>query len=99
MTAYPGKRIPHTPKPWSVDSNDAQQIIADCDGLLVAEIHDAAGDRTETEVDANRRLIAAAPELLAALESAIEGLLNPLSHPMAQEARLKKARAAIRKAK
>lgn len=38
-------------------------------------------------------------DLVDALERAIEGLLNPCSHPMAQQARIKRARAAIAKAK
>jgi hypothetical protein len=38
-------------------------------------------------------------DLVEALERAIVGLLNPSSHPMAQHGRIKRARAAIAKAR
>jgi len=38
-------------------------------------------------------------DLLEALESALPGLQNPSSHPMAQQARIKKVLAAIAKAR
>lgn len=61
----------HTPGPWSIDSNDAQWITADCDGLVVAEIpygEGNEGDRHHEVNDANAQIIAAAPDLLEALE-------------------------------
>jgi hypothetical protein len=49
---------PHTPEPWSQDSNDLFAVTADKDGFIVAvtEVH----DRTDEECDANARRIAAA---------------------------------------
>lgn len=53
----------HTPGPWAVDLH----LITTADGeTLVAK---ASTDRSLARVEANARLIAAAPDLLAALES------------------------------
>jgi hypothetical protein len=84
----------HTPGPWNVDgdatvygprfsiANDKEQIgrfeVADCKGY-------------KQEREANARLIASAPDLLAALER--------LAHPMADDEDLDYARGIISKAK
>ena len=59
----------HTPGPWrsespyvSAPSGEHRKMVADCDQYL-----------SDDECEANTRLIAAAPELLAALE----GLMHP----------------------
>ena len=57
----------HTPGPWRLDSpyvsapsGEHRKIVADCDQYF-----------SDDECEANTRLIAAAPELLAALEQAL----------------------------
>jgi len=93
----------HTPGPWervsSADWDGAHvidarvRIVAECHGC---DIPGALGDVGVDEAKANAYLIAAAPELLAALE----GLLaDPyLSHSINND-RMAPARAAIAKAK
>lgn len=61
----------HTPGPWDVQDplggGPNEWIFAD--GLYIAEV-----DGEREEADANARLIAAAPDLLAALKDAVEYL-------------------------
>jgi hypothetical protein len=57
------KHIHHTPGPWRVDA----QYICRADGVAIADVWqsmEVSGEEAET----NARLIAAAPDLLAALE-------------------------------
>ena len=54
----------HTPGPWHVESGDE---VRAADGWEVAYIYGASRQRVDWE--ANARLIAAAPELLEALEA------------------------------
>lgn len=89
------KRASHTPGPWS---------IRDARGLLKGEKESASHPLHDAEVESNARLIAAAPELLEALGTAIglitkHGLAVTLAdlHPM-DYARLERARAAITRA-
>jgi hypothetical protein len=68
----------HTPGPWNTedrrylitDAPDEGNVgIYDCNGLWLADVHGAhVGPKNRADVDANVRLIAAAPELLEALE-------------------------------
>ena len=58
----------HTPGPWDVEPKGSRHFVDGADGLTVAYL-DRAGVRERAEIEANARLIAAAPELLAALES------------------------------
>lgn len=76
----------HTPGPWEVQDDCATSIWAG--GHYIAE--------TYTDGEANARLIAAAPDLLAALE-AIVAICEQLDVPNHQHAQL--ARFAIAKAK
>lgn len=70
----------HTPGPWSTDLtdkeyfNEQQPLITAANGRCVAEVLDL-GMRHDEESVANGRLIAAAPELLAALQ-----MITPLTH-------------------
>jgi len=60
----------HTPGPWGVWSIGGSQVITDnAMGRHLAKIINGA-----PEHEANARLIAAAPELLEALELALQGL-------------------------
>jgi len=54
----------HTPGPWTVDHNHP-------DDPETATIHDPSGDWVAQTCDANARLIAAAPDMLAALEMSL----------------------------
>jgi hypothetical protein len=94
----------HTPGPWSIfDHHDATRInvrgpneefVADCaDGFYSDETDDWV---MADESLPNARLIAAAPDLLEALEG-LEAYLRQTPHHNAPEAAA--ARAAIRKAK
>ena len=83
----------HTPGFWFV----AQGRVCAQDGTVVC---DARSRHAEAERDANARLIAAAPELLAALEktAAVFGWQSPNANPTV-DAAIAAARAAIAKAK
>ena len=65
----------HTPGPWRSDlpyvsapSGEHRKIVADCDHYFS---DDECEYLSDDECEANARLIAAAPELLAALEQAL----------------------------
>lgn len=64
--------VTHTPGPWQLHKSDDTLVIGS-DGREVAE---ACGDYTEEaewpRMEANSRLIAAAPELLASLREFVE---------------------------
>lgn len=62
--------VHHTPGPWAIDRYQIRSV----DGWALASVPYALGDATDW---ANARLIAAAPDLLAALQglaAAVEGL-------------------------
>jgi hypothetical protein len=67
----------HTPGPWAVEMAEVYSVI-DAEGGRVALItnlkgrHGMGGRRSGEEAAANTLLIAAAPELLAALQKAVE---------------------------
>jgi hypothetical protein len=66
------KMSKHTPGDWVIDQTPERALsIFDSDscGILIAEI---AGDADHPEVEANARLIAAAPELLEALRAVVK---------------------------
>lgn len=96
----------HTPGQWSVASYGEQlRLVIKRGKLSLAEILTwSDGPESRAEATANARLIAAAPDLLAALEKAlasIEGQAELLRHCGAAYgigATLAQARAAIAKA-
>jgi hypothetical protein len=62
----------HTPGPWRVHEKSPTLVI-DKHGLVIAQAHSYAEcGIMRDEAEANARLIAAAPELLEALESVVE---------------------------
>jgi hypothetical protein len=82
----------HTPGPWQINQFDAEQVC-DADGEnrgcgAIATLHG-----TRAEINANARLIAAAPELLAVLMKLRRGDLHQRVRPLFDE-----AQAAIAKA-
>jgi len=95
------KAIQHTPGPWHIGKRAADVAIYGHKGEEVAKILDFFNDDEENK--ANACLIAAAPELLAALKVLIDcaadldqsGTPNGMKNCYA----LAKSRAAIRKAK
>lgn len=73
----------YTPGLWTVESDEGT-IVRDCDGGAVCQLkylrgrYGLNGRRTDEEVSANARLIAAAPELLKALKKSAEGWSNAI---------------------
>lgn len=65
----------HTPGPWTIGGHD-MDVISAPDRIPIATIYNII-PRDVTEVRANARLIAAAPELLATLHL-VEYILNDL---------------------
>ena len=64
----------HTPEPWKVYSDGTKTFVASSSAgrVIAVGLYDENTDTPIDEVDANARLIAAAPELLSAAESAVE---------------------------
>ena len=63
----------HTPGRWRVLRHDGNVFVIKNDGLTIAEITYQLPDKSgETSRNANARLIAAAPDMLAALLEALE---------------------------
>jgi len=97
----------HTPGPWTPEFGEAYRVRAQQDGGQVAIMTNLkgrdglAGRRNGDEVAANARLIAAAPELLAALQEVtmvLDALLNVRGNEPDQDSISGRARAAIAKA-
>ena len=65
----------HTPAPWHV-INEECLVITDNFGQELFEYTAEGKDEFITEAEANARLIAAAPELLEALESISDWILD-----------------------
>jgi len=93
----------HTPGPWFAvgaqveTENDSVPDICTCDPQVMRQSHLDWHPRT---VEANARLIAAAPELLEALECYVEKVADLNRYGVMIETSLrKKAEAAIAKAK
>lgn len=83
----------HTPGPWILTGNAGQVY-----GLDSRKVSDCGNCAVNLENHANARLIAAAPELLGALKSALRALEDNLSPgPMDEDAKTA-ARLAIAKA-
>jgi len=65
-------KIKHTPGPWKYDpDNERSDLIVRAGGLLLAEVNDTRSWPL-AQCQANARLIAAAPDMLAALQAALE---------------------------
>jgi len=87
----------HTPGPWSIDGEGTNAMVRGADLTIVAVRHRLTGQTHE----ANARLIAAAPELLEALEDLVY-LAEAAMREVGEydiEAELADARAAIAKAR
>ena len=99
ITEVPASTRPtHTPGPWDVEPKGSRHFVDGADGLTVAYL-DRAGVRERSEIEANARLIASAPELLEALEAVLPDLEHYVAtHGPGPDKRLAIARAAIAKA-
>jgi hypothetical protein len=84
----------HTPGPWHFDG---ESIYSDAAEVIVSRPQ-YVGGANHNERTANARLIAAAPELLEALEALLDPSLSS-DNPVELEAVFAKARAAVSEAK
>ncbi len=84
----------HTPGPWKVSGKNPPMIYARA-GLDIVAQCDSAGEMTRDQEAANARLIAAAPDLLAALLALLSD--KYLADPINAD-RMAGAKAAIAKA-
>jgi len=66
----------HTPGPWHVDTDALNVSVRDADACTIARVEPRAVGAAPSQADA-ARLIAAAPELLAALQAA-ENMLETI---------------------
>jgi hypothetical protein len=90
----------HTPGPWRASMGDLLRVMHGSDCICgVHRIGSRAGGRRSEESEANARLIAAAPDLLAALQAVIAAPITG-DHESIQrrDAAFTAARAAIAKA-
>jgi hypothetical protein len=64
----------HTPGPWKAYPDGTQTFVASIPSgrVVAADLHDENSDTPIEEIEANARLIAAAPGLLDAAETAAE---------------------------
>jgi len=86
----------HTPGPWKLNFSNAEPAVTDYDNVMIAIVTTDEDKPQETEeVLANGRLIAAAPELLAALKMADDCIWGDVSEVAAW---LSIAKSAIKKA-
>jgi hypothetical protein len=89
------ENVNHTPAPWHICETTGRglKLIRDANGYCVAEaVNPAVQAAQYINADANARLIAAAPDLLAALDEIFNGV--GMTGPT-----MDAARAAIAKAK
>jgi hypothetical protein len=93
----------HTPGPWEIDGEYVQQVgqtgLAICDVMNM----DVGGDKgwhSGPVTQANKNLIAAAPELLETLQLMLDAFVDdPLSYQYSSGRAVDAARAAIAKAR
>ena len=65
----------HTPGPWQVYTDGTKTFIAAANGrVVVVDLYDENNEPSIEELEANARLIAAAPALLQALKDTREAL-------------------------
>ena len=83
----------HTPGPWSIAEGEPDWAIV-TENVLVASVH---GEDTENQ-EANARLIAAAPELLGALRTAVFHLMGKARRDPDEREVIEQMRDAIAKA-
>lgn len=94
------KQTAHTPGPWIANGHAVEQDKPK-DVYVICSIHGGRfeDDRTESELDSNARLIAAAPDLLAATEAMLKRIRTmktwlPKSYPALAMVQLAEAESA-----
>lgn len=86
----------HTPGPWFYDHRDNQALIVDGQGFTVVELSTLENSTAQSALADNARLIAAAPDLLMALENLLKVVGVRIDDPRIEQ--FDAARAAINKA-
>jgi hypothetical protein len=71
------ERVGHTPGPWHTGEGKAATIVYTDIGFAICDAKVFHGRHGQGESNANARLLAAAPDLLEACETALENL-SPL---------------------
>ena len=72
----------HTPGPWITHSDNSSYPLWDEDGLHpIADVIDELNERSKEEIEANARLIAAAPELLKTIQAIRARINGEWDHP------------------
>lgn len=91
----------HTPGPWQYSfEGGTVAFIVEADGTTVAKISTTENSTAHSALPANARLIAAAPDMLEALEAIVKSLADHDDEGMIEHAQqMIDARAAIAKAK
>lgn len=95
----------HTPGPWEIGEQDSNGRVSIKDATPIIQtggcwdIAAVWNDVRADEAKPNARLIAAAPELLAALSSMVKAVNVKSPDPLIVFASIEKAREAIEKAK
>ena len=89
----------HTPGPWEINERHGGVIYIEGVGNTVAICHDDGFDIDHAEAEANARLIAAAPQMLEALEAADALIHRLLMGADYAQKEVEEIRAAIRAAK
>ncbi len=86
----------HTPGPWSTRENGGWQKMIMAGKHIITY---STGENQKEEVEANARLIAAAPDMLEALDGLVGiGIMNPTGSPTLDKL-IDQAEAAIARAK
>lgn len=86
----------HTPGPWLYGHRDNQALIVDSQGFTVVELSTLENSTAHSALADNARLIAAAPDLLMALENLLKVVGVRIDDPRIEQ--FDAARAAINKA-
>lgn len=86
----------HTPAPWLYNHRDNQALIVDSQGFTVVELNTLENSTAHSALADNARLIAAAPDLLMALENLLKVVGVRIDDPRIKQ--FDAARAAINKA-
>lgn len=89
----------HTPGPWAIDWNIGRLDIHSSGPLIATVPRNVRDDEADRVAQQNARLIAAAPELLSALQAIVTSLADHDDEGMIEHAeQMVTARAAIAKA-
>ncbi len=89
----------HTPGPWiHLKKGYEYEILCNKRNDVLADVYDHFKNKNESELEANARLIAAAPELLEACKRALQQLDESLPTDEGNKMAVKRCKDAISKA-